>query len=305
MSRANLYMVVVFVTGVVLAGCGATEVPARAEAAPLPVAAPAPVVAAATPEPPPASVPPAETQKTEPPAPRGLDQLKAQLQEIASEQVEPAPATTTTATPAAESDASDELDETESLRNEVKDLRREVARLQETVDAALAYLVGELGDENRRLKKDIATEEELADDTQQTAPALPIPPAHPAAPVVNYGALGYLSIKEWGRTPEQAKEMAGDVSSLRGMICAVHPGATDDELKGIGKKLRDACAGYDNINIEVFDDEAAARDYAERNVRSSAHFVMKITRHKTSGQDVTVLVRDNGAREIVVGDGER
>ncbi len=228
-----------------------------------------------------------------------LDQLKSQLKEIASEHVTSAPAITPEA-------ATEQLptapDEVQQLRQEIADLHREVERLQETVDAALAYLVGELGDENRRLKKDLATREDLEQGPADEAAPMPEPAAPVSAPepTVDYGAAGYLSIKEWGRTPEQAKEIGPAVGSLRGMICAVPPGSTDDQLKAIGKKLRDECAGYDNINIEIFDDEAAARDYAERNVRSNQHFVMNITRHKASGQDVVVLVRDNGAREVIV-----
>ncbi|MCC6155244.1 MAG: hypothetical protein IT367_15865, partial [Candidatus Hydrogenedentes bacterium] len=193
-------------------------------------------------------------------------------------------------------------DEVQHLRQEVEELHHEVARLQETVDAALAYLVGELGDENRRLKKDLATREDLEQGLAGEAEPIPVPEPSVSTPVpaVDYGEAGYLAVKEWGRSPDQAREMGPAVGSLRGMICAVPPGSTDEQLKAIGKKLRDACAGYDNINIDVFDDEAAARDYAERNVRSNQHFVMNITRHKASGQDVVILVRDNGAREVVV-----
>lgn len=228
-----------------------------------------------------------------------LDQLKSQLKEIASAHV--------TSTPVVAPEVAAEQPDTapsevQQLRHEVEDLHREVVRLQETVDAALAYLVGELGDENRRLKKDLATREELeqgpADDVVPM-PNAPVPVSAPT-PTVDYGEAGYLSVKEWGRTPEQAKEIGPAVGSLRGMICAVPPGSSDEQLKAIGKKLRDECAGYDNINIEIFDEEAAARDYAERNVRSNKHFVMNITRHKASGQDVVVLVKENGAREVVV-----
>ena len=291
MSRPALYIIAISACLAFLR-CDPADAPARAEASVTvqPAERPAPILAAAntyTIESPTAL--PAQT----------LDQLKSQLKEIASEHVTSTPVVTPESTAEQPPVAPGEV---QQLRHEVEELHREVSRLQETVDAALAYLVGELGDENRRLKKDLATRDELEQGPAGEVEPIPAPepPVSTPAPGVNYGEAGYLSVKEWGRTPEQAKEMGPEVGSLRGMICAVAPGSTDDQLKEIGKKLRDACVGYDNVNIEVFDNEAAARDYAERNVRSNQHFVMNITRHKASGQDVIVLVRDDGAREVVV-----
>lgn len=301
MSRLALNIVVILAF-LAFAGCGPHDSSARAESV-SPAAAPKPSGPTV-----PAEVPTTGPQPTAP-APSGerasnaLDQLKAQLNEIAAERIDSTPVQVTVPTTTVPGDTDERATEdVETLRAEVHELRRNVARLQETVDAALAYLVGELGDENRRLKKDIATPEQLEQDAAALSEA-PHPDALtvPApAPTVDYGKSGYLVIKEWGRTPDQARDLGGDVTSLRGLICAVRPGAADDELKAIGKKLRDQCAGYDNINIEVFDDEAAAHDYAERNVKSTVHYVMRITRHKASAQDVSVLVRDGGAREIVV-----
>ena len=299
MSRTEFYIVAIL-TSALLAGCGSPETPARAEtvsAGPVstpPVAVAGPDAVATSEQ---GGAPTGLSAR----APDALERLKAQLNEIAAEPAKDV--ATAMPAPAAETPAPSAVPHSvEELHGEVKELRREVARLQETVDAALAYLVGELGDENRRMKKDIVPQSDIDQageipDASQPGPAVA---ATPAVPHVDYGKDGYLSVKEWGRTPEQAKELGGGVSSLRGMICAVSPGSSDEELKAIGKKLRGLCVGYDNINIDVFDDEAAARDYSDRNVRSNEHFVMNITRHKASGQDVTVLVRGNGAREVVL-----
>jgi hypothetical protein len=298
MSRPIHYIMAIC-AGLAFLRCNPADSPARAEAVvPESPAAPSAVIT----QPTDAVQAAADIYTTEstPAFPANtLDQLKSQLKEIASERVPSQPVVPQQAEAVPESIPPDEV---QQLRQEVEDLHREVERLQETVDAALAYLVGELGDENRRLKKDLATRDDLEQGPSDVVEAMPEPaePVSAPAPTLDYGAAGYLSIKEWGRTPEQAKEVGPDVGSLRGMICAVPPGSTDEQLKAIGKKLRDECAGYDNINIEIFDDEAAARDYAERNVRSNQHFVMNITRHKASGQDVVVLVRDNGAREVIV-----
>lgn len=290
--------------GVLLSGCGSPERAARAEAvaqsefiAKQPEPAPAPAVTSAEETTSPVTLPVAAQ-------PDKLDLLKQQLEKIAAEPARNPSPTETTLEPVPPSGTAgpSTTDDVQALQREVKELRGEVDRLQETVDAALAYLVGALGDENRRLRKDLA----LANESEGATPPAgaeeePSPvPVPPSERKVNYGKQGYLSVKEWGRTPEQAKELGGNVGSLRGMICAVAPGTTDEELKAIGKKLRAQCAGYDNVNIDVFDDEAAARDYSERNVRSSDHYVMNITRHKASGRDVIVLIRANGSREVVV-----
>ena len=300
MLRTASYIAAIFTCALLGGACGSPETPARAESV---TPEPASTRAVATVQPDAAR--PLEQgdapTNVSPRPPDALARLKAQLNEIAAEPSEGiAPAMSAGAAEApAPSDAPDGAEE---LREEVKGLRREVARLQETVDAALAYLVGELGDENQRLKKDFATHADIAqgEDVLGDAQREPGDAAMPTEPRVDYGKDGYLSVKEWGRTAAQAKEIGDDVSSLRGMICAGAPGAPDEELKAIGKRLRESCAGYDNVNIDVFDDETAARAYSERNVRSSEHYVMNIMRHKASGRDVIVLVRDNGAREVVV-----
>ncbi|MDZ4857610.1 MAG: hypothetical protein SGI88_01405 [Candidatus Hydrogenedentes bacterium] len=243
-----------------------------------------------------------------------VEELKAQLQELADTKI----ARAESAAPSVEISKGasplpmepEQSDDVTALRTEIADLRQDVDRLQETVDAALAYLVGELGRENQKLRTDLedtnhSGSEEMDDTTEVSTPVEPEPvDATPATQHVDYGEAGHISIKEWGRTPEQAAELAASkpgtaVTSLRGMICAVSPDISDDELKTIGKAIRNSCEGYDNVNIDIFNDEAAARDYADNNVRG-AHLVMNITRHKASGQDVMVRIHANGTRDVVV-----
>jgi len=296
--------------GACFAGCGsgapsigdATVAHAQESA---PVAVPAASIPTAAPELAPAE-PTASPTETTP-----VDQLKAQLKELAETRTTTPAAVSTVQSPP-ESLATPGESEVEALRSEVAGLRKDVDRLQETVDAALAYLVGELGAENRKLRTDLAADNDATTQDPLTetevaaeAPPAPEPLAMPAPQRVDYGEAGYLAIKEWGRTPEQAAELAAAkpgaaVSTLRGMICAISPGLAEDELTAIGKRIRASCDGYDNVNIDIFDDESAARDFAENNVRSSTHLVMNITRHKTSGQDVMVRIHANGTREVIV-----
>lgn len=239
-----------------------------------------------------------------PETPDPLDQLDAALASLNDADA----AAYLSPTPDRPTRADDELPSVQELSGEVAELRQQVARLQETLDLTLSYLVGELHEENRELRAQMRerdSEARSAAATTRDYHPIPTPlaePANPAPPVtrVDYGEAGYLAIKEWGRTPEQALEVGASTSSLRGMICAIPPGLSQEELIAVGKKIRMDCEGYDNVNVEVFDDESAARRYADENVRSAQHYVMNIMRHKASGRDVILLARKNGTHEVVV-----
>lgn len=236
--------------------------------------------------------------------PDPLDQLDAALASLNESGAAPQPGPP----PESAARADDELPTVEALSSEVAELRQQVARLQETLDLTLSYLVGELHEENRELRsqmreRDAAAAMSTAADPQHFQPApVAVESMPPSAPVPrpDYGDAGYLTVKEWGRTPEQALEVSASTASLRGMICAVPPGLSQEELIAVGKRIRSDCEGYDNVNVEVFDDESAARRYADENVRSSQHYVMNIMRHKASGRDVILLARKGGAHEVVV-----
>jgi len=67
------------------------------------------------------------------------------------------------------------------------------------------------------------------------------------------------------------------------------PGITTLKLEELARELRTKYDQYDNINIEVFDDEESARAFADRNARDSQHNVLSISRHKESGRDVITI----------------
>ncbi|MDP2323068.1 MAG: hypothetical protein Q8N51_03455, partial [Gammaproteobacteria bacterium] len=56
------------------------------------------------------------------------------------------------------------------------------------------------------------------------------------------------------------------------------------------QELRATYEPYDNINIEIFDSEAAARAYAERQVADPDHHVASISRHRASGRDIMIYL---------------
>lgn len=110
------------------------------------------------------------------------------------------------------------------------------------------------------------------------------------------GAEAYTVVSEWGRSPEVAKSLPGEVASLIGLALAVTPGMPGAELKRLGQDLRENYAAYDNINIEVFDDVGAARAFANEGKSDPTHRVMSISKFKHSGRDSLVLYR--GGRPV-------
>ena len=217
------------------------------------------------------------------------------------------------APPAAEEDtAQPESDASryEELSREIADLRAEVKRLQDTVDLTVSYVVGDLQEENRRLREEIARAYTTPSPDGGPVPADPatqnaqLPPeavealAAMAGEQVNYGEKEYLTIKEWGRTPEEVKDLPGEVPSLRGMICAIAPGLSDADISDLGRRIRAECDVYENVMIEVFDNEAAARAYADQNIRSTSHNVLSIQKDGASQQDTILLHRHGAAIEV-------
>ena len=199
----------------------------------------------------------------------------------------------------------------ESLAQELAELRAEVKRLQETVDLTVSYVVGDLQEENRRLREEMAraygAPSESSDGEHVAIHAsseLLIAPevagADPAAgtAAAEYGEAGYLVVKEWGRSPEEVKSLGAQVPSLKGMICVAPPNLTDAEFSDLGRRIRDEFDAYDNIVIDVFTNEAAAQTYAERNIRSTVHNVLSIQKDGASGSDHILLNRNGVSVDV-------
>jgi len=105
-------------------------------------------------------------------------------------------------------------------------------------------------------------------------------------------AEAYTVVSEWGRSPEVAKSLPGEVASLIGLAIAVAPGTSEAELRRLGEDLRKNYKTYDNINIEVFDDVEAARHFADQGKSDPNHRVMSISKFKHSGRDSVLLYRN-------------
>ena len=100
------------------------------------------------------------------------------------------------------------------------------------------------------------------------------------------------TLAEWGRTPEEAAARGGDATSLKGMIVVVPPDMDEAALIALGQKLRKDLEPYDNINVEVFNEVNTAQEFADTNRMSEERHVMTVSKHKVSGRDEILLIRD-------------
>lgn len=197
-----------------------------------------------------------------------------------------------------------------ALRNEVADLRDDIRLLQQTLDVLVNQMMADLRAQNELLRDEVARLR-----AQRAALGLPEPAFIPKPGAAELEELlleepappppapfEFSVVREWGRDPETAAEIGGNAATLKGMIGAVPPGSSRGDVEALGRDLRAEFAAYDNINIEVFDDEEAARAFAEEERGGAAHRVLSVSRHRASGRD-TILYIQNGKAEAVAFDG--
>ncbi len=219
-------------------------------------------------------------------------------------------------------DAADTDESPTGISSELAAIRSDVARMQAMLDLVLDEFVIELKNENNRLRAELdALQYERATRYRQTDEPLPREAAEalararssepPEVPTVDYDEtaepdgvdepIRFAIIREWGREPEEAARLEG-ASALKGMICAVPPDATDAQLTELGRWLRQEYDAYENLNIDVFDDVAAARQFAETNRIEGGHRVLNISKHPATNRDVIALIREGGATVIPLTD---
>ncbi len=201
-----------------------------------------------------------------------------------------------------------------ALRAEVTALRVELRQLQDTLDLLVTQVMADLETENDQLRGEVRRMYQRADAGLSGVP-------RPGADLINdvlqedfgegeimaYAAgaevdapreLPFLVINEWGRSPEAAAALPGDVPSLAGLVGAVPPGSRKVDVEALGRKLREDYAAYDNINVEIFDNEDAAAFYAETNVSDPVHRILSISKHAASGRDVILLLENGEPTEV-------
>jgi len=224
------------------------------------------------------------------------------------------------------------------IRAQLVELRAETARLQQALDLYLGAFIPDLADENQRLRHELRRLWRDQGAGLGEAPSIPMPDralfdsileerADQGLAIEEYvrpellfedgsiaagesllpqalgqvdapDAFAYTIIAEWGRTPEEAAELGAGVSSLKGLICVVPAATQGRERIDLGRHLRSEYDAYDNINIEVFDNLAAAQAYEQSNVAPPTHRVMSISKHRNSGRDVILLIDGESVKEI-------
>lgn len=227
-------------------------------------------------------------QKADSPAKPPLDELDSAIDRLAD--------------PETEGSSASHVD----LQQQIDELREKMLRMEEQLTQK-SDAIEQLEDENEKLRQALRLRFGGSGDG---LPPVPIPnreliesilrepapfaerkeSANPASP-----AEEYTVVSEWGRSPEVAASLPGGVASLIGLALAVPPGMSEGALKQLGQDLRANYKAYDNINIEVFDDIAAARRFADEGKTDAAHRVMSISRFKHSGRDSLVIYRDGRA----------
>lgn len=203
------------------------------------------------------------------------------------------PPTVETAQPQIDPDAPTLRDLSEQLDT----LNETVSRMQQTLDVFTQVVATVLRDENAELRSVLAQRGTVSNSIEETNPALgesddePVPLTE-FEQLPNAAADEVTIVREWGRTPEIAGRLPGNVSSLKGMIIAVPPGQSDAQLTAFVHKLRTEFTLYDNLNIEIFEDLAAAQSYASSGVSSNPSArIVSISRIAENNRDVSLLIR--------------
>lgn len=195
------------------------------------------------------------------------------------------------------------------LRRDILDLQLTLKRIQEVLDDK-TVVIAELEDENETLREALRVR---YGRERSGLPTVPMPHREPAQFVLNNpgsdvrdvnpppqtaSSTVHTIVSEWGRSPETAAELPGNVSSLIGLAAAVPPDMAPQEVEALARQLRHTYDAYDNINIQVFDDIRAARNYADLGKSSLDHLVLSISKHKHTQRDEMIRFIDGVAIEV-------
>jgi len=200
------------------------------------------------------------------------------------------------------------------FRDEIAALREDIRALHALLEAYLGESMYELHVENEQLRDEIrrlAVLENFGDISGRSAVPRPgrnlvdeimsepggkdfgpAPAAEEPLALATHNGFNYVIIDEWGRSPGQAAALGQGATSLKGMVLAVPEGSSPADLTALGRWLQKEYAAYDNIVIEVFDDAAAARTYAERHVAQPNSRVLTLTRKQGKEPELYLINGD-------------
>ena len=144
---------------------------------------------------------------------------------------------------------------------------------------------------NRRLLEEVLSDSRLKEQYIEQLEILE-PGLEPAS------NTPFTLIKEWGRTPQAVAQTSGKLSTLKGMSIFMQPETPRETMTAYVRALHAEYAHYDNLNIEFFDHEVAANQFADKGTIDMGFRVMCISKHKKSGQDVILIGRGRSMEEV-------
>jgi hypothetical protein len=193
-------------------------------------------------------------------------------------------------------------EENEALKRELRDVYKETGKTAPTVPTPDKALLEQVLKDPQKAAEDPAG---VAEAVKEATEAAANPDAAKAAlrradPEVAKAVKhrGFLAIAEWGREPEDAAKSNPPRASLKGLIGVINPGASDEELQALGRRLRNDYDKYDNINVEIFDDRATAEGFKSGQQIDEKRHVLSVSRYKASQRDVIVLLTGGKPVEI-------
>ncbi|HOK08962.1 MAG TPA: hypothetical protein PLT82_06330 [Candidatus Hydrogenedens sp.] len=213
----------------------------------------------------------------------------------------------------------------ERLFRELQDMKIALQQIQQTLDYLVNHVIADLEAENQRLRDalqnsgvNVIFPEDLNNrkDSTKFIPGSTInntlqtlnPPIdnldnqnrEQQSQDTTPQQFSFRVIEEWGRNPEVVKQLNTNAPSVKGVVGVVPPGSSKEQLQELARELRNKYDEYDNINIEVFDDEQSAREFAEKNVRNQDHNVLSISKHKESGRDIITIYGESQSQNASI-----
>lgn len=198
-----------------------------------------------------------------------------------------------------------ELSPTHSIETmEMLRLQQEVRLLRELIEEGVVGRVTALETEVHELKSalkaqrtggPVVPQPDVPNQARLPLPGAPPPaketaaaPAEPKEKPMKAEPFAFTVVDEWGRSPEAVAEQGGKASTLVGVAGLVPAGSSRADVVALGKELRTKYKDYDNIVIEVFDSEAAAKNFADAQSVDAESRVLSISKAKADGRDLMI-----------------
>ncbi len=206
----------------------------------------------------------------------------------------------------------------ERLFKELQEMKISIQQIQQTLDYLVNHVIADLEAENQQLKMTLQNyglnpfpQDNTHNSTPKYIPGNPTTrtplPSFPTTdtlskkdkPITGPQEFYFRILEEWGRNPDIVKQLNANAPSIKGIIGVVPYGSSREKLQELARELRVKYDEYDNINIEVFDDETSAKEYIEKNIKSQEHNVLSISKHKDSGRDIITIYGINESSQPI------